>query len=168
MNIKKLLSSLALAVTGLAAATGASADEILRGTLDGEQRQWHVLVAHGQSTTYFQDETGYLDVTIQGHAEPRFATKGALSISMLAMGGQPPDEADVMYFPEAGMLPNYNSDGQHGELELARFTIDGDELRVTGRYRGTLGYVETIGPRAAPTRVMEVDVEFDLIVPRGD
>ena len=168
MNIKWLLYFILFGVMMLAAAPGALGDDVLRGTLDGEERQWHVLATHGQSTSYFREDFGYVEVTLQGHAEARFATKGALSISMLAMNGQLPVEAEVMYFPEATLLPNYNSDGQEGQLELERFAVEGDQLRITGRYQGTLRYVESIRPQGESSRHMTVDVRFDLLVPREE
>lgn len=168
MNFTHLAVSLALAGVLGGATLTASADNILRGTLDGERREWQVLASHGESTAYFQDMDRLLEVTIQGHADARFTTKGALSISMLAMDGRLPSEAEVMYFPEATMLPNYSNEGQDGELELARFEQDGDRLHIRGRYRGSLGYVETMRPRTEPTRYIEVDVEFDLVLPRDD
>jgi hypothetical protein len=163
----KSIACLLAGVMGAAASTASAADR-LRGTVDGEERQWQVLASHGESTAYFRDMNGLLEVTIQGHADARFTTKGALSISMLAMDGQLPFEAEVMYFPEAAMLPNFNSDGQDGELELERFEQDGDRLYIRGRYRGSLGYVETIRPRVEPTRHIDVDLEFDLALPRQD
>jgi len=168
MNTRSLFSFILFGVMMLAAVPGALGDDVLRGTLDGEERQWHVLVAHGRSTSYFREDFGYVDVTLQGHAEARFSTKGALSISMLAMNGQLPVEAEVIYFPAATMLPNYNSDGQEGQLELEHFAVEGDQLRISGRYQGTLRYVESIGPKGQSSRHMAVDVRFDLRVPREE
>lgn len=144
----------------------AAADQLFRGTLDGKAHEWQVVMAEGHSSSYFSDQGGYIDVTLQGHAEQRFSTKGALSISMLSMGGQPPDEVEVIYFPEATMLPNFNSEGQDAELEISKFAINGDELHITGRYRGSLRYVETMRPQSPSSRHMDIDVEFDLVVPR--
>jgi hypothetical protein len=166
MNSWHLLVSVLLAGASLAAASPAAADQYLRGVLDGEQKQWQVLESQGQSTAYFSDSGGYLDITLQGHEDARFSTKGAVSISMLAMDGRLPDEAEVIFFPEATLLPNYNSDGQDGELELTRFERNGDRLRISGRYRGTLGYVESARQRGEATRHMEVDIEFDLVLPQ--
>jgi hypothetical protein len=146
----------------------AVADNLMRGTLDGKAHEWQIVMAEGHSSSYFSDQGAYIDVTLQGHAEQRFSTKGALSISMLSMGGQPPDEVEVMYFPEATMLPNFNSEGQDAELEISKFTINGDELHIAGRYRGLLRYVETIRPQGSSSRHMDIDVEFDLVVPRED
>ena len=108
----------------------AGADNLMRGTLDGKAHEWQIVMAEGHSSSYFSDQGAYIDVTLQGHAEQRFSTKGALSISMLSMGGQPPDEVEVMYFPEATMLPNFSSEGQDAELEISKFTINGDELHI--------------------------------------
>jgi hypothetical protein len=146
----------------------AAADQLFRGTLDGKAHEWHVLMAEGHSSSYFSDQGGWIDVTLQGHAEQRFSTKGALSISMLSMGGQPPDEVEVIYFPEATMLPNFNSEDQDAGLEISKFAINGDELHIAGRYRGSLRYVETMRPQSPSSRHMDIDVEFDLVVPRQD
>ncbi len=166
MNSPK--SGLILGTLLLSAAPLALADSVLRGTLDGEARVWHVVQGGGNSTASFRADPAYIDVTLQGHAEKRFSTKGALSISLLAMGGQPPDEAEVMYFPEATMLPHYSSEGEAAEFEITEFSIDGDQLHIAGRYRGTLRYVETIRPQSPSSKRVEIDVEFDMVVPRED
>lgn len=162
------LARCATAIALLSALSIADAGQSFKGTIGGEPREWHVVQGEGHSSVEFEDHGGYLDITIQGHASPRAVTKGAISITFMPTGGAIPDEAEVMYFPEGGMLPNFNNDGKGGELKLTRMAIEGDSILLTGRYTGTLQYVGKIGPGGRdPSRTLDVDIEFDVVGSRA-
>lgn len=147
-------------------ATPALADEI-SGTLDGEPKEWHV-VTHSQGSTanFSEMMPGIMNVTVQGHREPRFETQGTLSISFIVMSGDAGD-ASVSYFPESGILPHYGTE-QDVPIDIELLDVDGDTGRVKGRVATSLAYVASMSDDYDHSNTMDVDVSFDVTLVREE
>ncbi|PAU72129.1 hypothetical protein ACSTAY_16285 [Vreelandella alkaliphila] len=147
-------------------ATPVLADEI-SGTLDGEPKEWHV-VTHSQGSTanFSEMMPGIMNVTVQGHREPRFETQGTLSISFIVMSGDAGD-ASVSYFPESGILPHYGTE-QDVPIDIELLDVDGDTGRVKGRVATSLAYVASMSDDYDHSNTMDVDVSFDVTLVREE
>ncbi|WP_077280010.1 hypothetical protein [Thioalkalivibrio denitrificans] len=136
--------------------------DAMQGTIDGEQRTWHILERQGQSSASFSEiGPDAVSFTVQGHRAERFETQGALSINFMLMNGQPMGGAEVAYFPGRRMFPHYNTNDAPG-LELDEIVIDGDRARVSGRFRGEFVHVESMTAGEDPDNTIPVDVHFDV------
>jgi len=144
----------------------AVADEV-SGTLDGEPKEWHVVTHSEGSTANFSElMPGMMNVTVQGHREPRFETQGTLSISFIVMNGNAGD-ASVSYFPESGMMPHYGTE-QDVPIDIELLDIDGDTGRVKGRVATSLAYLASMSEDYDHSNTMDIDVSFDVTLVREE
>ena len=163
---QKLLLRSALLVSAFCASPALLADEIT-GTLDGEPKEWHVVTHSEGSTAYFSElAPGIMDVTIQGHREPRFETQGTLSISFVVMNDVA-DDATVSYFPERGITPHYATEAEV-PIEIELLNIDGATGRAKGRVTTSLAYLASMTEDYDNSNTMEIDVSFDVELQRED
>lgn len=136
--------------------------ETMQGSIDGEQRTWYILERHGDSSATFREVApNIVSITIQGHRAQRFETEGTLVINFVLMNGQPMEGDGVSYFPGPRTFPHYTTHDAPG-LELDEIVIDGDQARVSGRFRGELVHVESITAGEDPDDTIHVDVSFDV------
>ncbi len=156
-----------LIATGLGLSAGQAMASEVRGTLDGEPREWHV-VTHSQGSTasYHELMPGMLSVTIQSHREEKFETQGTLSIGFMVMQGQP-GNASVTYFHESGMTPHFGTE-EDVPIELEVLEFDGETGRVKGRVATSLAYVESMMTEHDHDNVVEIDVTFDVELVREE
>ena len=89
----------------------ASAQEPLgqiRGFLDGEEIIWHTIVmtqgGEGVATADFEQSPQHADLYLQGHLEPRFVSKGMLSVEARYAGQFDPDAEPISI--EIIFMPN--------------------------------------------------------------
>src|SRR5690554_8236825 len=93
----------AMMAMGLGLCAGQVMANEIRGTLDGEPHEWHVLSEGDMSTANFSElMPGMVNVTVQGHREARYEPQRTRRISFLVMQGAP-SEASVTYFHERGL-----------------------------------------------------------------
>lgn len=157
----------AMMAMGLGLCAGQVMANEIRGTLDGEPHEWHVLSEGDMSTANFSElMPGMVNVTVQGHREARYATQGTLSISFMVMQGQPGD-ASVTYFHESGLTPHYGTESDV-PIEIEELEIDGETGRVKGRVATSLAYVESMMTEHDHDNAMEIDVTFDVVLVREE
>lgn len=158
---------LALCAGAMALASAQALADEIRGTLDGEAREWHVVThAEGSTANYHELMPGMLGVTIQGHREEKFATQGTLSIDFMVMQA-PPGAASVTYFPENSLTPHYGTESDV-PIEIEALEIDGETGRVKGRVATSLAYVESMMTEHDHDNAMEIDVTFDVALVREE
>ena len=139
----------------------------IRGTLDGEPHEWHVLSEGDMSTANFSElMPGMVNVTVQGHREARYETQGTLSISFMVMQGAP-SEASVTYFHESGLTPHYGTESDV-PIELEVLELEGDSGRAKGRVSTSLAYVESMQSSHDAANSIDLDVEFDVTLVREE
>lgn len=154
-----ILVHMLVPATGMAAQP--SADDVLQGMLDGENRTWSVIERDGQSTaTFVKIAPDIWRFNIQGNAGDEFTIKNSLSLSFTVIAGtvQP---ATVSYFPEPAMMPVYTVPGSMG-LQLDDLQIDGDSARVAGRFRDDLPYQADQDAEPDSSRAVTLELEFDI------
>lgn len=157
----------AMIAMGLGLCAGQAMANEIRGTLNGEPHEWHVLSEGDMSTANFSElMPGMVNVTVQGHREARYATQGTLSISFMVMQGQPGD-ASVTYFHESGLTPHYGTESDV-PIEIEALEIDGETGRVKGRVATSLAYVESMMTEHDHDNAMEIDVTFDVALVREE
>jgi len=140
----------------------------IEGQIDGDARSWHVLEFEGESTATFHEFShGMIGISIQGHQEPRFQVQGTISIDFTIMNDQVLDGAEVAYFPERSMVPNYANEGE-GRFELLTSDISGPQARFEGRFEGTLVRFERMDDVPNPDDTIEVELYFDVTAQREE
>ena len=134
----------------------------LEGELDGETRQWHILERGGNSTAYYSSfGAGMQTLTIQGHAENRYAMQGTLSINLTVMNGNLLGDPEVSYFPESRMFPSYSSEDGSATLQNFSMKQQGDHIHVSGEVLGNLYRMEGIGQDTNYDDTISINVRFD-------
>ncbi|WP_083007443.1 hypothetical protein [Halomonas sp. GT] len=157
----------ALLLGGLMWGAGHAVADEISGTLDGEPKEWHVVTHSEGSTANFSElMPGMMNVTVQGHREPRFETQGTLSISFIVMNGNAGD-ASVSYFPESGMMPHYGTE-QDVPIDIELLDVDGDTGRVEGRVATSLAYLASMSEDYDHSNTMDLDVSFDVTLVREE
>lgn len=145
-----------------------AATDVLEGTVDGEQRRWHIVEANGISTAEFSEHTeGMLGVTVQGHTRNQFAMEGAIAINFTVMDGNPVGDMEVSYFPTDSVFPMYTSIGG-GDWTLDPVAVAGNRARVSGSYSGELARVENKHDDPDPGDTITVDLRFDVFAKRSE
>lgn len=157
----------ALLLGGLIWGAGHAVADEISGTLDGESKEWHVVTHSEGSTANFSElMPGMMNVTVQGHREPKFETQGTLSISFIVMNGNAGD-ASVSYFSESGMLPHYGTE-QDVPMDIELLDVDGDTGRVKGRVATSLAYLASMSDDYDHSNTMDIDVSFDATLVREE
>ncbi|AGA35320.1 hypothetical protein TVNIR_3692 [Thioalkalivibrio nitratireducens DSM 14787] len=152
----------------LAAHLIGGASDRVEGQIDGDARSWHVLEFEGESTATFHEFShGMIGVSIQGHQAPRFQVQGTISIDFTIMNDQVLDGAEVAYFPERSMTPNY-ANGGDGRFELLTSDLSGPDARFEGRFVGTLVRFERMDDVPDPDDTIEVELYFDVTATREE
>ena len=157
----------AMMAMGLGLCAGQVMANEIHGSLEGEEREWHVVThAEGSTANYHELMPGMLNVTIQGHREEKFATQGTLSIDFMVMQGSP-SAASVTYFSEASMVPHYGTETEV-PIELEVLELEGDSGRAKGRVSTSLAYVESMQSSHDADNSIDLDVEFDVTLVREE
>lgn len=155
--MKTITTSLTLA---LLLAPLAVANE-LTGTLNGEQHSWHILEHEQGSTANFSElMPGMYSVSIQGHRQNKYETKGTLTIDFMVIQGKV-NTASVTYFPESSLTPHYGTK-EEVPIQLDVLELNNENGRASGNVKTTLMYVENLQTEHNPNNTMEIDVSFDV------
>jgi hypothetical protein len=158
----------------LLVATAAAQDATVTGTIEGRVGDtpmvWYTLQfeVEGalQDTVEVEDYGFQVDVTIQGHVEPRFLLREALVISagFGALTGCPctADFVEVFYLAEGSMFRNVYR-AEEGSLVVASATALGDgRMRLVGSFSFDAPFhVDAFGA-GDPDDVVTITGEFDV------
>ena len=147
LRMKSLITFVLLsAQTGLA-----YSDEPLgqiRAFLNGEEFSWHTIMMtkgdHNIATASFKQSSGFAELYMQGHLEPRFVTKGMLSLDVRFQGqftpGDAPTNIEINYMPDGMVGHFFTSRGTEPEanIDIVEFSHWGDFGEVTATFSGNL------------------------------
>ncbi|MDV2858540.1 hypothetical protein [Oceanimonas sp. CAM02] len=155
--MKTITTSLTLA---LLVAPLAVANE-LTGTLDGKQHSWHILEHEQGSTANFSElMPSMYSVSIQGHRQNKFETKGTFVIDFMVMQGKA-SHASVSYFPESALTPHYGTK-EEVPIQLDVLEFNGDTGRASGSVKASLLYMESLQAGHNPDNNLQADIRFDV------
>ncbi|WP_346351428.1 hypothetical protein N2M06_01995 [Oceanimonas sp. AH20CE76] len=147
--------TLALLVTPLAVANE------LTGTLDGKQHSWHILEHEQGSTANFSElMPGMYSVSIQGHRQNKFETKGTFVIDFMVIQGKA-NSASVSYFPENALTPHYGTK-EEVPIQLNVLELNEDTGRASGSVKASLLYMESLQAGHNPDNNLQADIRFDV------
>lgn len=144
---------------------------VITGSIGGEERRWSALgmeTGEGyESTAYWMSVMGAITtISIQGHAEDRFAVEGALAIELTIFGPLPTEcpcaipEAEVLYWPTSSMFESlYVTDAADVTLTLVE-PLDGDAFRIEGAFSATLLFQEGMMDEPDPSETLDVAGTF--------
>lgn len=129
----------------------AAADETLgrmTAFLNGESMSWHLITFRQggrlTSSASFRQNAHKAELILHGHAEPRFTSKGALTIEVRYEGiyeaGAEPIGMDILYLPEGMRGPIWTSNDapEPPRIEFLAFDIWGDVGRLEAVFSGQL------------------------------
>ena len=105
--MKRTLAPVALAAMLPNIATADDALGTMRAFIDGNEDVWHTITMEqgGKrvATASFEQFASYSDLYLQGHVEPRFISKGMLSVEVRYFGQFDPDAdpvaVEIIYMP---------------------------------------------------------------------
>lgn len=168
-TIREGAGRLAMAL-GLGVSLGASlgmappalAEEGIRGSLDGEARQWYILRHGDDSNASFTDLGGLYAVDLVGFVDPdAWRTREALSISFTLMGEEVTEFDVVHLIGHSALPPVYTSEAAEITLTLEAFEVRGPVARVAGRVVGTLALQRVLGEPPSLEEGIAIDVRFE-------
>ncbi|MFH7564783.1 hypothetical protein [Oceanimonas smirnovii] len=155
--MKTITTSLTLA---LLLAPLAVANE-LTGTLNGEQHSWHILEHEQGSTANFSElMPGMYSVSIQGHRQNKYETKGTLTIDFMVIQDKV-NTASVTYFPESSLTPHYGTK-EEVPIQLDVLELNNENGRASGSVKASLLYMESLQAGHTPDNNLQADIRFDV------
>ncbi|WP_418139459.1 hypothetical protein AB9R84_13290 [Oceanimonas smirnovii] len=155
--MKTITTSLTLA---LLLAPLAVANE-LTGTLNGEQHSWHILEHEQGSTANFSElMPGMYSVSIQGHRQNKYETKGTLTIDFMVIQDKV-NTASVTYFPESSLTPHYGTK-EEVPIQLDVLELNNENGRASGSVKASLLYMESLQAGHNPDNNLQADIRFDV------
>lgn len=170
MPLARQTAALALCL-GLMGAPLAAQDRLdgFAGTVDGEARDWHVLVLDGEASGKFHDFGGMLQVEVFGfpRADSVSDIAGALEIGMTLMGADPHlADATLVYFREGVGTLFVPEDDADIQVTLTEARVEGEALHLAGRLEAEVFRMVRLA-----TEELDLDdghrvtAEFDLTLP---
>ena len=120
----------------------------IRAFFDGQERSWHtIMMPQGGRqipTASFKQSADFAKLYVQGHVEPRFVSKGMLSLDVRFDGQFSPGDAaadvEIMYLPNGMVGRFYTSRGTEPPptVDIVEFSQWGGLGEVVGVFSGTL------------------------------
>ncbi|MCC4265802.1 hypothetical protein LL240_15270 [Oceanimonas baumannii] len=158
--MKPIITSLSLATLAMAIMQPALANK-LEGTLNNDKYNWHILEHQQGSTANFSElMPGMYSVSIQGHRQNKFETKGTFVIDFMVMQGKA-SHASVSYFPESALTPHYGTK-EEVPIQLDVLEFNGDTGRASGSVKASLLYMESLQAGYNPDNNLQADIRFDV------
>ena len=116
--------------------------------LDGEEKDWHTItmIQGGKPVpTASLDQTShYADLYLQGHPEPRFVSKGMLSVDVRYAGQFEPESQpmaiEIMYLPNGmgGQFFTSRGAGEDARFQIVAFDVWGAAASLVAAFSGKL------------------------------
>jgi hypothetical protein len=167
-SFRSLTAVAAASAASLALFAGPVQADSVRGSVDGEEREWHVLTGEDGKTVNFSElSAGIYQVAVQAHRQARYELEGSVSVTFTLMDGAVLD-ASAMYFPQPGMLPHYALEDAGGGLSIEQVDFTGETGRLAGRFEGTLAYRASMFSELDESNTVALVVEFDVNPTRED
>ena len=120
----------------------------IRGFLDGEEVIWHTIVLdqglENVATADFKQSPGHADIYLQGHLEPRFVSKGMLSVEARYAGQFEPDaepiSVEIIYMPNGLGGQFFTTRGTDPEpwFQILDFSVWGASGTILAAFSGEL------------------------------
>ena len=145
-------------------------EEIMRGTIDGEEHVWERLEGQGDSPAFFTDVSSNVELfNLHGFKDGgAFDPRGSMVFSTSRMGDRLVN-LELGYYENSSTGPDFLASDHVGEIDYTIDTIEveGDTARISGEISGELHYVEdALHEEYDASRTRSVTVEFDTTLPR--
>jgi len=141
------------------------------GTVDGEAREWHLVVIDGEASSHFMDFGMIQSASVFGYPDPQGREfQGAIefSLSFVSGAGSSLASAEIVFFSDSLSSPYVQSVDRGGPMEVSidTFEEDGDNLRVTGNMAAQLfRMVSMASEELDEDDAVAVTLSFDLTLP---
>lgn len=154
---------------GLAPAAAQDRLDGFSGTVDGEARDWHVLVLDGEPSGKSYQFGGMLQVELFGfpRADSISDVAGALEIGMTLTGADPRlADATLVYFREGVGTLFVPEDDADIRVTLTEARVEGTELHLAGRLEGEVFRMVRLATEELDLADgHRITAEFDLTLP---
>ena len=163
-----ILGATALILSG----TAHAGEEIIRGTVDGEERTWERFDTDDGEPAFFTDlPAGARLFNLHGLRDGSTPNPlGSLIVSVTTFNDNV-GRVEVSYYHEQAGGPDFvgNDQLENVEYEFDRLEVDGDTARISGRVSGELHHRENpLSEETDPSRTRSVEVEFDTTLPEQE
>lgn len=147
-SAKTLLIALALNIAPSSALIADTPLGQIRAFIDREEQLWHTIsmIQGGRpvATASFTQSAHYADLYLQGHLEPRFVSKGMLSLDVRFPGqfkpGDPAASIEIIYMPNGMGGQFFTSRGTEPApvIDIVAFDVWGEAGEIVVTFSGQL------------------------------
>ncbi len=164
-----LLAALTSATALSAEAQAASRDNLMEGTVDGEEVRWRVPSDESiRAATYTNIVPGVHRITVNAYRDERNAREGSLALELVTRPEEGIRVSEILYFPFAETHPRFSYTPQFGEIDFETTGLDFgvDTGRLTGQLEAELFYHQSASTQPIPHRTSRIELDFDLELTR--
>lgn len=164
------LLTLCVSATALSAENEtASGDNLMTGTVDGEEVRWRVPSNESiRAATYTNIVPGVNRITVNAYRDERHAREGSLAVELVTRPDDGVRVSEVLYFPFAETHPRFSYTSEYGEIdfETDRLDFGVDAGRLAGHLEAELFYHQSANTQPIPHRTSRIELDFDLELTR--
>lgn len=135
----------------------------IKGSLDGERREWFILSHGNDSNASFVELGDNITIDITGFVDDEdWETQEALSISLTVSEEQLISAVVMHPLGTSPSPPLYTSEGGEVEVTLTHFERTSQLVHVAGKIQGLLALQVQLGEPPSQEESIEIDVTFDV------
>lgn len=144
--MKRPLATIACAVALSQPALSDDALGTMRAFIDGDEAVWYTITMNqgGKpvATASFAQSAQYTDLYLQGHVEPRFISKGMLSVEVRYSGlfdpTTEPVSVEIIYMPNGLGGQFFTTRGSEPQFQIVDISVWGNSGELTAAFSGKL------------------------------
>lgn len=144
--MERMLTTIACAVTLSQPARADDALGTMRAFIDGKEGVWHTITMNQGSkpvaTASFAQSAQHTDLYLQGHVEPRFVSKGMLSVEVRYAGqfdpAEDPVSVEIIFMPNGLGGQFFTTRGSEPQFQIVDISVWGNSGELTAAFSGEL------------------------------
>lgn len=144
--MKRTLATIAGAAAFSQPALSDDALGTMRAFIDGDEGVWHTITMNqgGKpvATASFAQSAQHTDLYLQGHVEPRFISKGMLSVEVRYAGQFDPTtdpvSVEIIYMPNGLGGQFFTTRGSESQFQIVDISVWGNSGEITAAFSGKL------------------------------
>lgn len=135
----------------------------IKGSVDGEYREWYVLREGSDSNASFIEVGDQLQIDITGFAQPNsWDAREALAMSFVIEDEALVDAEVVHLISNTAIPPLYTSTGGTLDVSVNQIERNGPVVHIRGQIEGDLMLQEALGSAPSSDEGIGLDVQFDV------
>lgn len=155
----------AAAGQGIDAAASQDTERVaqIKGTLDGEQREWFILSHGADSSASFVESGDHITIDITGFIDDEMGeTQESLSLSLTVSEEQLTSATVLHPLGDTPSPPLYTSEAGDVDVTLTHYERINHRVYVAGSIKGALALQVQLGEPPHQEETMAVDLTFDV------